>query len=590
MSCSSNRRFLLSLLIALLSMLILCWCPPASSAPYQPTRKTSDHAAWMTKRFLYEANGKRLSEVLQDFAASQGIPAVIADGVDGVVHGNFDSTARDFLDAISRSYGIIWYHDGTTLYIYPSRSMQSKLFRIKGFTREQVQDLLSSLGLGDSRYPLRFNERQSTLMAYGPPRHLELISQALESMDANVNEHNATVVRVFTLHYASPGDRMVGNQLVPGMVTLLRGIYGGAASPKETIAQAMPGGVTNLVSKMQAMRNVYGQPRMVPEMDGKRDGAPPSPDKASPAAEGRGLQSPVSDEDQPWFEADEATNSVIVRGKLRNMAEYHYLIQRLDVRPVLVEIEAVIIDVDEASVDALGIDWSARGSHGSLSVSPTGTTQADSGINAVGSGGFTISTLWANAGRELLAKVDLLQSKGQARIVAKPKVIGVMNRPAVMEEKRTAVVRVAGNLDAQLFNIEAGTRLQVTPQLSEEDGTSRIKLSLYIEDGNFEGVQVDNVPLVKRTEIRTEAHVLEGESVLVGGITIEAQSTLTSGVPGVSKLPIVGGLFRTTNKQVARTERLFLITPKLIHDAGQLPPPAQNQSDPVPITLPEVNH
>jgi len=69
------------------------------------------------------------------------------------------------------------------------------------------------------------------------------------------------------------------------------------------------------------------------------------------------------------------------------------------------------------------------------------------------------------------------------------------------------------------------------------------KLSIYIRDGDFEDTKVDQIPVVKRTEIVTEAELNEGESLLVGGIALENESTKTEGVPGLSKMPVVGGLF-----------------------------------------------
>ena len=229
---------------------------------------------------------------------------------------------------------------------------------------------------------------------------------------------------------------------------------------------------------------------------------------------------------------------------------------------MLVELEATIIDVSSDSLDALGIDWSVKGSRGSVSVTqPPGSTTNT----------FSISTLWADAGRELMARVDALSAQGKARVIAKPKVLGVANRPAVMREKRVVTVRVAGNLEANLFQVEAGTLLQVTPQITsvpEAGGgvTERIKLSLYIEDGNFERTSVDNIPVVKRTEIMTEAHVGEGESLLIGGITTTSQSSQVDEVQGLGRIPLLGALFRHRNESAGQTERLFLISPRLIRE------------------------
>jgi type III secretion protein C len=169
-----------------------------------------------------------------------------------------------------------------------------------------------------------------------------------------------------------------------------------------------------------------------------------------------------------------------------------------------------------------------------------------------------------------MARIDALSARGKARVIAKPKVLGVANRPAVMREKRVVTVKVAGNLEANLFQVEAGTLLQVTPQITsvpDNGGVSRrIKLSLYIEDGSFEDQRVDSIPIVKRTEIMTEAHVGEGESLLIGGITTTSQVSQRDEVPLLGRVPLLGGLFRHTAESTGQTERLFLISPRLIRE------------------------
>jgi type III secretion protein C len=145
--------------------------PPKGAATSRATPPAAAARTWERGRFVYRAEGKRLTDVLQDFAASQGAPAVVADGVEGVVNANFDARPREFLDGIARAYNLLWYHDGTALYFYPGRAIQSRLFRLKGFRRQQVTNLLRSLELGDKRYPIRYDDGSSTLYVSGPPRH-----------------------------------------------------------------------------------------------------------------------------------------------------------------------------------------------------------------------------------------------------------------------------------------------------------------------------------------------------------------------------------------------------------------------------------
>lgn len=519
-------------------------------------------AQWRVARFVYRAEGKRVTEVLLDFASSQGLPAVIADGIEGTVQANFDTTPEKFLDAMTRTYGVIWYHDGTALYFYPAGSVQSRLFRLKGFRREQVSDLLDSLQIGDRRFPLRFNAAESTLLVYGPPRHVELVGAAIESLDVGAMERNRKTVRVVPLRFASAGDRNLGQARIRGLASIMTSVYAAGANAGST-EQDAPALTEVQPEKLRALQGVMGADNRLADVLARKPqeaaGAKPAP---KPQGSGRGLQSPIDEDAAPVFIADEGTNSIVILGRPQRMAEYVELIHRLDVQPVLVELEATIIDVSSDSIDSLGIDWSVKGSRGSVSVTqPPGSTTNT----------FSISTLWADAGRELMARVDALSAQGKARVIAKPKVLGVANRPALMREKRVATIRVAGNLEANLFQVEAGTLLQVTPQITsvpEAGGgvTERIKLSLYIEDGNFERTSVDNIPVVKRTEIMTEAHVGEGESLLIGGITTTSQSSQVDEVQGLGRIPLLGALFRHRNESAGQTERLFLISPRLIRE------------------------
>ena len=84
---------------------------------------------WRSPRFVYKAEGKRVNEVLLDFAASQGLPAVLAEGIEGTVQATFDTTPDKFLDSMNRAYGVIWYHDGTALYFYPAGRRPAACFR-----------------------------------------------------------------------------------------------------------------------------------------------------------------------------------------------------------------------------------------------------------------------------------------------------------------------------------------------------------------------------------------------------------------------------------------------------------------------------
>jgi len=531
---------------------------------------------WDTKKFTYRAEGKKLPEVFQDFAASQSVPVVIEPGVEGMVNINFNGSANSFLKAVSKTYGVIWYFDGVSLYVYPSSAMQSQMFRMKGFDKEQVREMLTSFGLGDSRFQLRYNEAEKTMLVYGPPRHIELVSAVIDNLQQGSRERNGGSIKVVPLRYAFAADRKSGAETIVGLATTLNNVYGGGRRVNsETSANSVTEKMSSMLgmsSKSQTAALTYGMKSVSPEKKMQAQGKPlAGDDKTEGATSNRNgsLGSSDKSETMPYFEADESTNAIIINGPSEKMRYFERLVRQLDVVQDLVEIEVSIIDVSTDEYNSLGIEWDySRAGRGAVSISPGSPAAVGGGTPAASMGASNITTLVADAGRQLLTRIRALEGNGKARIIARPKVLGAANRTATMVDKRIASIKVAGNLDANLFTIEAGTTLQVLPQIVYYNDRREVKLTLSIEDGNFEAAAVDQVPVIKRTEIRTQATVREGASLLIGGISVETDTKTRSGVTGLSSIPLLGALFRHDEVAKYRSERLFLITPKVINVDG----------------------
>jgi type III secretion protein C len=133
-------------------------------------------------------------------------------------------------------------------------------------------------------------------------------------------------------------------------------------------------------------------------------------------------------------------------------------------------------------------------------------------------------------------------------------------------------VRIAGREEVDLFNVSVGTSLRVTPHVFKDEGVAKIKLLVTIEDGQQKkrivgGATVtetiDNIPVIERSAINTQALINAGESVLIGGLVREESSDDEYKVPLLGDLPVVGRLFKNNSKKSLRMERLFLITPRL---------------------------
>jgi type III secretion protein C len=531
------------------------------------------------KPCVYTAQQIPLTDLLRDFAGAAGLPIVIAEGISGVVNAKFSTTPRAFLDLISRSFGLIWYYDGTAVHVYPSNQIQSRLFKLNGPLAVNAESRLNAFGFLDERYPLRFVSSEVGTLAFasGPPRHIELIEALVELLGSVDDEPSPERTRAFPLLHASAVDRVVQGVTVPGVATTLTNFFGqreSAAATRNAATDVISGiaaGPTSLVAGIEGS----------PESRARRDAAmqgivgslakggstqPVAPNRPAGAALVAATPVPAKRKPAPaTFVADEATNLVMVRATEEQMGAIEALIAQLDTPRDMIEVEATIIDISSDEVQALGFDWrfDGGGAVRQLQISPATATSTSSGAIPQGSG-FNITTLLASGGSQLLARIRALEARGTARVVSQPKVLGAANRTAVLSDKRTASVRVAGNQDAQLFSVETGTTLQVTPRLIRDPQQTRISLDLVIEDGGFSTQAVDDVPIAQRTSISTIATLNEGQALLVGGIEIEGTSGGRSGVPLLSKIPVIGEAFRFDSSQSSRRQRLFLITPKRV--------------------------
>jgi type III secretion protein C len=103
----------------------------------------------------------------------------------------------------------------------------------------------------------------------------------------------------------------------------------------------------------------------------------------------------------------------------------------------------------------------------------------------------------------------------------------------------------------------------VTPHVFRDRDSNRIKLMVNVEDGSLTGRSVDQIPIVDRSTINTQALIAEGESLLIGGMVRDSATAGVDKVPVLGDIPVLGNLFKTQRKGGQRIERMFLITPRL---------------------------
>ncbi|MGL5002973.1 MAG: hypothetical protein ACRDAM_08535, partial [Casimicrobium sp.] len=205
-------------------------------------------------------------------------------------------------------------------------------------------------------------------------------------------------------------------------------------------------------------------------------------------------------------------------------------------------------------------------------------------------GTFSLTALAGSAQRYLMMRLTALAQEGDAKFVSRPRVITMENQLALLSNSEEFYVPVAGRDSADLFNVSVGMSFQVTPTLVGEPNKQSVKLYVQIADGVTTPQLVGSIPLVKRNQLSMEGIVMPGQSLVIGGYAVEESGQGVEKVPVLGDIPVLGALFRKTNDRSRRTERLFIITPRLLDldrvaDSQQtLPKPAL--IDPVSFVIP----
>jgi nucleoid-associated protein YgaU len=272
---------------------------------------------------------------------------------------------------------------------------------------------------------------------------------------------------------------------------------------------------------------------------------------------------------------------LIVQDYESNLKIVDQIVQRIDKRPLQVLIEAVIISVDlEHSVE-LGVNFAVVDSLGTV----LGTTGSGAAINS--SAGFNPSQLLTTAGKLAGSATDptgfssatngakfgfvnsgvtgfiqALETIGSTKILASPRIL-VLN-------KQRAEIQLGQRLGFQTFSqnftstiqqvqfLNTGTLLRIRPFISE-DGMIRMELHPERSSGSV----TNNIPNQNTAELTTNIMVPDGATLVIGGLMEDEDDYSIQGLPGLSKMPVLGHVFGFRQKNEGRRELVVLLTPHI---------------------------
>lgn len=261
-------------------------------------------------------------------------------------------------------------------------------------------------------------------------------------------------------------------------------------------------------------------------------------------------------------EVDSRSNSLIITDVRENIDAIKQLVAILDQPEPQVEIEARIVVATRGFSRALGAQLSASvtGARGSGA-----TFDAKPDLPSVPNTLLGLTTGIFGTAQISLA-IQAGEQKNQLKVIATPRVTTLNNRKAKIESGSKipiTTIQPGTNSDVAIFTttyIDVPLKLEITPQITD---VGTIVLDVLAENSSIPEVVQGVAPAINSQLMQTQVTVPDGGTTVVGGVMFDDEREAQDRTPGLSKIPILGLLFKRKDVSRDTTEILFFITPRI---------------------------
>lgn len=299
--------------------------------------------------------------------------------------------------------------------------------------------------------------------------------------------------------------------------------------------------------------------------------------RLNPRQGGNGSVTLEVEGDRVGVSAVDETNTLLVRTTSRAWKSIRDVVERLDVMPMQVHIEAQIAEVTLTGDLKYGVNWYFERAVTDAGLPnavgrDTWSTIAGSVLPATTTGG---GLSWTFLGRNAAAVINALDEVTDVQILQSPSVMVRNNAEATFNVgSKIPISSVSfdpGTGSTGVYNnvqyMETGTILNVRPRVTKDgmvflDIVQEVSTPGNVPDKNG-NVRVDT------RKLKTEAAVRSGDTVMLAGLIRDEVGRGSSGFPGLSRIPIIGGLFGQQKSSTGRSEVIILLTPVIIRSAEE---------------------
>jgi general secretion pathway protein D len=406
-------------------------------------------------------------------------------------------------------------------------------------------------GAGD-RLPLVVADRRSnSLLVTARKPALETIRRLVVKLDVNV--HGGQRVFVYFAENTKARD----------LAATLDAIYGRGD-------RATPAGAPSTLSGPGGRPPGPPQPVSVP----RSSGPPSSGVSGGVTVEGVPPQAEIR------LVADEVTNAVVVTTYPRLWTEIEETIKKLDKMPRQVLIEVLAAEVTLTDDTKLGMEWALRSGRFDVSSSPSGTLPGRPARSLIPLGGIVPPglNLFTFAADRFLAALNALATENKVNVLSSPSIMTTENKKAVInvstsvpivtaQQVPVATGGITGNAITQSVEYkDAGVILTVTPRIGEQ-GTVALDVRQEVNEVGAAEPPPINSPRFTKREAETSVVLLSNQTLVLGGLIQTRRTNIRTGIPGLSRIPVLGLLFGSQQEKIEKTELVLMITPRVVGTA-----------------------
>lgn len=414
-------------------------------------------------------------------------------------------------------------------------------------------------------------ERLNALLVVTPqPRYLERIRTWIERLDRPADNEIEPQIFVYPVQNSSAAH----------LATLMNGLFAGEAAGVKRSSGVAPGLVPTTVGG--AGSGLSGAAAPAP---GSGTTKSPAPTTASvtaaaalgPAALGNSASSeaaPVATqlENNVRVVADDRQNALIIRAPRKEYRRIVEALRQLDQAPTQVLIEANIVEVTLSGSLKYGLEWYLQNGLGSGFSGGALLNFRQSGAIGPTQPGFSYAI--TNRAGIIRAVLNAAAERSQLRVLSNPSVLVLDNHTATIQVGQQQPVKSATTVTSNAVTTEAitykdtGVLLTVKPSVNAGELITLDIVQQVTDVGEIDAATGQRQFLTR--QIQSRVAVRSGETIVLGGLIRDNDTTGRSGIPGLADLPLVGDLFATNSRSRSRTELLVLLTPRALPNESAL--------------------